>query len=85
MRWICTASTGGDAMAPVRRANLTLDLWNAQWTEHPLCESIGGLSIKRRVEVHCQKWRRRRTSPRNPRGKPSQQNFQILTRLTKVF
>lgn len=26
MRWICTASTGGDAMAPVKIENLTLDM-----------------------------------------------------------
>lgn len=85
MRWIRTASIGGDAMAPVKTENLTLDMWNVRRIEHPLHETFGGLSIKRRVEVHSQKWRSQKTSPRIPRRKLNQQNFQILSQLTKVF
>lgn len=85
MRWICTASTGGDATAPAKIGNLTLDMWNVRWIEHPLRETSGGLSIKRNVEVHSQKWRSQRTSIRNPRRKLRQQNFQIPSHLRKVF
>lgn len=85
MRWIHTASTGGDATAPVSIEDLILGMWNVRWTEHPLHETFGGLSIKRIAEVHSQKWKNLRTSQRNPRRKPRQKNFRIPSQLTKVF